>query len=78
MLGVFHEPSGIGLKRVFPPPAFADTFAAGMVAGGIQSLVSIPPEPQRCRKAMGGVVMSDVVIDLGRLIRVNRSWDENR
>lgn len=46
MLGVFHEPSGIGLRRVFPPPEFADTLAAGMVAGGIQSLVSILPDAE--------------------------------
>jgi len=52
MLGVFHEPSGIGLKRVFPPPAFADTLAAGIVAGSIQSLVSILPESQRCQGVM--------------------------
>lgn len=39
MLGVFHDQSGLGLKRVFPPPSFTDTLAAGMVAGGIQSLV---------------------------------------
>lgn len=39
MLSEFHEPSGIGLKRVYPPPPFSSTFSAGMVAGGIQSLV---------------------------------------
>lgn len=49
MLGVFHEPSGIGLKRVFPPPAFADTLAAGMVAGGIQSLVAAPLDALQTR-----------------------------
>ncbi|KAF8426603.1 mitochondrial carrier domain-containing protein [Tirmania nivea] len=49
MLGVFHEPSWIGLKRVFPPPAFADALAAGMVAGSIQSLVAAPLDALQTR-----------------------------
>lgn len=58
MLSEFHEPSGLGLKRVYPPPPFASTFSAGMVAGGIQSLV---------RQRGSQSIMPGPVTDVGNL-----------
>lgn len=42
ILGRLHEPSNEIRKRVYPPPSLADTFTAGFLAGGVQSLVAAP------------------------------------
>ncbi|KAL8404627.1 hypothetical protein RB594_009472 [Gaeumannomyces avenae] len=38
ILARLHEESGRGARRVYPPPPPRDTFAAGLLAGSIQSL----------------------------------------
>jgi hypothetical protein len=48
-LGSFHEPSSCSTKRVFPAPTFGETFSAGLVAGGIQSLVAAPVDALQVR-----------------------------
>lgn len=42
ILGHLHEESGKASKRVYPPPSPSDTFAAGYLAGSIQSIVAAP------------------------------------
>lgn len=42
ILGHLHEPSSHATTRVYPPPPIVDTFAAGMLAGGVQSLLAAP------------------------------------
>jgi len=42
ILGSFWEPASISAKRVYPPAPMADTFAAGMAAGAIQSVIAAP------------------------------------
>ncbi|KAI5800266.1 mitochondrial carrier domain-containing protein [Peziza echinospora] len=49
ILGHFHEPSAAGARRVYPPPPLRDALAAGMVAGGIQSLVAAPLDALQTR-----------------------------
>ncbi|KAF2844996.1 mitochondrial carrier [Plenodomus tracheiphilus IPT5] len=41
-LSSLHEPSSYQTKRVFPPPPPSVTFTAGLIAGGIQSVVAAP------------------------------------
>ncbi|KAK4540612.1 hypothetical protein LTR36_009042 [Oleoguttula mirabilis] len=41
-LALLHEPSGRATKRVDPLPPPSSTFAAGFVAGSVQSLVAAP------------------------------------
>lgn len=41
-LAALHEPSSHQAKRVFPPPPPSITFTAGLVAGGLQSVVAAP------------------------------------
>ncbi|KAL8712855.1 MAG: hypothetical protein Q9220_003063 [cf. Caloplaca sp. 1 TL-2023] len=42
LLGRLHSPSSESVKRVYPPPSPWKTFAAGFVAGALQSLVAAP------------------------------------
>ena len=42
ILGRLHEGSGKASKRVYPPPDASQTFAAGFLAGGIQSVFAAP------------------------------------
>lgn len=42
ILGQLHEESATSAKRVFPPPLPSETFAAGFLAGSIQSIVAAP------------------------------------
>lgn len=42
ILGHLHEESSKASKRVYPPPSPGDTFAAGFLAGSIQSVVAAP------------------------------------
>ena len=41
-LSSLHAPSSYQTKRVFPPPPPSVTFSAGLIAGGIQSVVAAP------------------------------------
>lgn len=42
LLGRLHQPSAESVRRVFPPPPPSKTFAAGLAAGAIQSIVAAP------------------------------------
>ncbi|TKA23704.1 hypothetical protein B0A50_06540 [Salinomyces thailandicus] len=48
-LGVLHEPSARATKRVDPLPPPSKTFAAGLVAGSIQSLLAAPLDALQVR-----------------------------
>lgn len=41
-LSALHEPSSHQTKRVYPPPPPSVTFTAGLVAGGVQSVIAAP------------------------------------
>ena len=49
ILGAIHEPSSQSSRRVFPPPSPSATFAAGLAAGGIQSLAAAPLDALQVR-----------------------------
>jgi len=48
-LGSFHGPSSEAVKRVYPPPPISSTFAAGSIAGSIQSVVAAPVDALQAR-----------------------------
>ncbi|KAK5679495.1 hypothetical protein LTS10_008313 [Elasticomyces elasticus] len=48
-LGLLHEPSARATKRTDPLPPPVDTFAAGFVAGSVQSLVAAPLDALQVR-----------------------------
>ncbi|SMR61893.1 unnamed protein product [Zymoseptoria tritici ST99CH_1E4] len=48
-LGMLHEPSSRPNKRIYPPPSFQTCFAAGMVAGTVQSLFAAPLDALQTR-----------------------------
>jgi hypothetical protein len=41
-LSTLHEPSSHQTKRVYPPPPPSTTFTAGLIAGGVQSVIAAP------------------------------------
>jgi hypothetical protein len=41
-LETLHEPSSHQTKRVYPPPPMSTTFTAGLIAGGVQSVLAAP------------------------------------
>lgn len=49
ILGQLHEESGKATKRVYPPPAPSQTFTAGFLAGGIQSVLAAPLDALQAR-----------------------------
>lgn len=49
ILGRLHEESGQARKRVYPPPQPAHTFAAGFLAGGLQSVLAAPLDALQAR-----------------------------
>lgn len=49
ILGRLHEESGKASKRVYPPPQPIDTFAAGFLAGGLQSVLAAPLDAVHAR-----------------------------
>ncbi|KAK4124093.1 mitochondrial carrier, partial [Parathielavia appendiculata] len=49
VLGRLHPDSALASKRVYPPPAPAQTFAAGLLAGAIQSVVAAPLDAVQAR-----------------------------
>jgi hypothetical protein len=48
-LGIFHEPSSIPSRRVYPPPSPRHTLAAGFAAGCLQSVVAAPLDALQVR-----------------------------
>ncbi|PWY68044.1 mitochondrial carrier [Aspergillus heteromorphus CBS 117.55] len=49
VLGFLYEPVSEGVKRVYPPPPPSSTFAAGLIAGTIQSVVAAPLDALQVR-----------------------------
>ena len=49
ILAQLHEESGRATKRVYPPPEPMETFTAGFLAGGIQSVVAAPLDAVQAR-----------------------------
>ncbi|KAL1930912.1 hypothetical protein VTP01DRAFT_10049 [Rhizomucor pusillus] len=48
-LPIFHPPSAFQLHRPFPPPPFTSVFAAGCLAGAMQSIVAAPLDSVKIR-----------------------------
>lgn len=53
ILGRLHEGSARASKRVYPPPQPIDTFAAGFLAGAIQSVLAAPLDAVHARYDLG-------------------------
>ncbi|OIW26933.1 mitochondrial carrier [Coniochaeta ligniaria NRRL 30616] len=53
ILGRLHEGSARASKRVYPPPQPIDTFAAGFLAGAIQSVFAAPLDAVHARYDLG-------------------------
>ncbi|KAK4183750.1 mitochondrial carrier domain-containing protein [Podospora australis] len=49
ILGRLHPESALASKRVYPPPSWYETFAAGFLAGSIQSVVAAPLDAVQAR-----------------------------
>ncbi|KAM5356556.1 hypothetical protein ACJ41O_003202 [Fusarium nematophilum] len=49
ILGRLHEESGQARKRVYPPPQPSHTFTAGLLAGGLQSVLAAPLDALQAR-----------------------------
>ncbi|XEU99583.1 hypothetical protein FSHL1_004870 [Fusarium sambucinum] len=49
ILGRLHEESGQARKRVYPPPHPTHTFTAGLLAGGLQSVLAAPLDALQAR-----------------------------
>ncbi|EAQ92124.1 hypothetical protein CHGG_00359 [Chaetomium globosum CBS 148.51] len=49
ILGRLHPESARASKRVYPPPGPGDVFAAGFLAGGVQSVVAAPLDAVQAR-----------------------------
>lgn len=49
ILGHLHGESAKATKRVYPPPAPSQTFTAGLLAGGLQSIVAAPLDALQAR-----------------------------
>lgn len=52
ILGRLHPESALASKRVYPPPAPAEVFTAGFLAGAIQSVVAAPLDAVQARYDM--------------------------
>jgi len=53
ILGRLHEGSARASKRVYPPPQPIDTFAAGFLAGAVQSVFAAPLDAVHARYDLG-------------------------
>ncbi|KAL2019548.1 hypothetical protein VTK56DRAFT_9515 [Thermocarpiscus australiensis] len=53
VLARLHPESGRASRRVYPPPTPAQTFAAGLVAGAVQSVVTAPLDAVQARYDLG-------------------------
>lgn len=49
ILGALHEESSRHTRRVYPPPEPVHTFTAGLLAGGVQSLIAAPLDAIQAR-----------------------------
>lgn len=49
LLGMLHPPSSLATKRVYPPPPPSATFAAGLAAGALQSVLAAPLDALQAR-----------------------------
>ncbi|KAK0750623.1 mitochondrial carrier domain-containing protein [Schizothecium vesticola] len=49
ILGRLHPESALASKRVYPPPSPVETFTAGLLAGGIQSVLAAPLDAVQAR-----------------------------
>ncbi|KAK4095736.1 mitochondrial carrier [Parathielavia hyrcaniae] len=64
VLGRLHPDSALAARRVYPPPGPAQTFAAGFLAGAIQSVVAAPLDAVQARwdarngAAVGGAAVT--------------------
>ncbi|KAH6844810.1 mitochondrial carrier domain-containing protein [Chaetomium sp. MPI-CAGE-AT-0009] len=72
ILGRLHPESARASKRVYPPPGPADAFAAGFLAGGIQSVVAAPLDAVQAR--WDGPTSGRVVAGGGGLERPRSMW----
>lgn len=54
ILGHLHEDSNKATKRIYPPPLPSETFTAGLLAGGLQSVVAAPLDAIQARFERGG------------------------
>ncbi|EFX00099.1 mitochondrial carrier protein [Grosmannia clavigera kw1407] len=66
ILGHLHPESGQARRRVYPPPAAAETFTAGFLAGSIQSLVAAPLDAIQARFDHGANGMGNTNGTAGR------------
>jgi hypothetical protein len=71
ILGRLHPESARASKRVYPPPGPVDSFAAGFLAGGIQSVVAAPLDAVQAR--WDGVTSGRVVAK-GAVGRPRSMW----
>ena len=53
ILGRLHPESALASKRVYPPPSPLETFTAGFLAGGIQSVIAAPLDAVQARYDLG-------------------------
>ncbi|KAM4064398.1 mitochondrial carrier protein [Hirsutella rhossiliensis] len=59
ILGRLHPESAKASKRAYPPPSPAHTFAAGFLAGGLQSVVAAPLDALQARYDHRDLMPSD-------------------
>lgn len=59
ILGGLHEESGKAKKLIYPPPEPTQTFAAGLLAGGLQSLVAAPLDAIQARYDHRDIMSND-------------------
>ncbi|KAH8174414.1 mitochondrial carrier protein [Sarocladium implicatum] len=59
ILGALHEDSGKASKRVYPPPPPSATFTAGLLAGGLQSVLAAPLDALQARYDHRDLMPSD-------------------
>lgn len=59
ILGQLHDGSGKATKRVYPPPPPGATFTAGLLAGGLQSVLAAPLDALQARYDHRDLMPSD-------------------
>ncbi|KAG7284224.1 hypothetical protein NEMBOFW57_010588 [Staphylotrichum longicolle] len=78
VLGTLHPESGKASKRVYPPPSPVETFAAGFLAGSIQSVVAAPLDAVQARwdgvSSAAGMTGSGNPVKDGGLERPKSMW----
>ncbi|KAL4912207.1 mitochondrial carrier domain-containing protein [Aspergillus aurantiobrunneus] len=56
VLGALYEPVSQGVRRTYPPASPVDTFAAGLVAGSVQSIVAAPLDALQVRLRTNDII----------------------